>query len=146
MGCARLRCIRRSKFGPALAGVLACHMHSKAGAANVHLNSSGKIGTSDCERAHKEPLNPVNSQSGRVKTSISARRGSSFAYLTAPRGIFLETNPAPQTPLFPFHVSFHKWDVQAEGCGQSAGCVEGGPGIRNVEQYKSVVSLTHHFN
>lgn len=66
------------------------HMHSEPEAANVHLDSYGKsvLQTARQRRAHEESLNPVNSQSGRVKTSISARSAANFAYLTALSGYF----------------------------------------------------------
>lgn len=62
------------------------HMHSEPEAVNVHLDSYGKSVPQTARQ--EESLNPVNSQSGRVKTSISARSGANFACLTALSGYF----------------------------------------------------------
>lgn len=118
------------------------HMHSELEAVNVHLHSYGKsaLQTARRRRVREEPLNPVNSQSGRVKTS-------KLCLTHGPLGIFLETIQLLRLFSFLF-MSFHKWDVQAEECKLSGwgGGVEGGPGMTNVEHYKSDVSLIQHFN
>lgn len=98
--------------------------HSKMEAAEVRLHShdTAALRLRDSgERASSFQVLPSVNQGGFKRCSALAAGGA----LTPWWDIFRD-DAAPQTPLSPSHVSLHKWDVQAEGCGLWTGCVEGG--------------------